>query len=67
MTINADDLRRLVRALVIEVLSELADSSDPDVGLEFTPEVAAYLQTYRAEQPEGMPVEDVIRELGLDV
>jgi hypothetical protein len=67
VTINMDELRTLVRELVIEVLSELADGGDPDAGLEFKLEVAEYLQKYRDERPKGIPVEEVIRELGLDV
>jgi hypothetical protein len=67
MNINRDELRELVRELVLETLSELADSNDPDAGLAFTPEVAAYLRQYRTDRPKGIPAQAVITELGLDI
>lgn len=67
VTLNMDDLRTLVREMVLEVLAELAADTDPDAGLEFRSEVAEHLRSYMKERPEGIPVEDVIRELGLDV
>ena len=42
------------------------DDSDPDEGLEFTPEFANRLRRYLQERPRGIPAEEVFRELGLD-
>jgi hypothetical protein len=67
MTIDMNELRSLVREVVYEVLAELAEDKDPDVGLEFKPEVAEYLRSYMEERPEGFSIDDVIQELGLDV
>lgn len=67
VALDMDELRLLIREMVLEVLAELAANTDSDAGLEFRPEVAEYLHDYMKERPEGMPVEGVIRELGLDV
>jgi len=67
VTLNMDELRTIVRDLVLETLSDLADQTDPDAGLTFKPEIAEYLRSYRQERPKGTPLEDVIKDLGLDV
>lgn len=67
VTLSMDELRTVVREIVLEVLSELADGDDPDAGLTFKPEIAEYLRSIREQMPEGIPVDDVIKELGLDV
>jgi len=62
------ELRLLIRDVVREVLQEFAQQvGDPDEGLEFRPEIAERLRTFLHERPEGRPVEEVARELGLDV
>jgi len=66
MTIDMSELRSLVREMVLEILDDLADDRDPDAGLSFKPEIAEYLQRYRQERPKGIPIQDAIRELGLD-
>jgi hypothetical protein len=60
-----EELESLVRETVREVLSELTD--DPDAGLTFKPEIAARLQAYLDERPAGLPLDDVLDQLGLDV
>jgi len=67
VTLDMDELRSLVREMVLEILAELAADTDPDAGLEFKPEIADYLRSYMKDRPDGVPIEDVIRELGLDV
>jgi hypothetical protein len=67
VTLDMDELRSLVREMVLEILAELAADTDSDAGLEFKPEIADYLRSYMKDRPDGIPIEDVIRELGLDV
>jgi hypothetical protein len=67
ITVNMDELRNLVRQMVVEVLEDLADDQDPDAGLTLKPEIAEYLRRYKQERPKGRPFEDVIKDLGLDV
>jgi hypothetical protein len=67
VAVDMDGLHALVGEVVREVLAELSDDTDPDAGLEFKPEVAEYLRRFLGERPEGISVENVIRELGLNV
>jgi hypothetical protein len=56
-----------VREAVREALSEFTEGDDdPDVGLEFKPEIAERLRAFGRERPQGQPLDDVVRELGLD-
>jgi hypothetical protein len=65
---SRDELRALIREVLVEVLEELGEQSpDPDAGLEFRPEVIKRLRAYKATPPQGQPIADVARELGLDV
>lgn len=66
-----EDFKLLVREAVQEAFQELLweweqTLPDPDEGLEFRPEVAAYLRQAMREKQRGTPLEDVVRELGLD-
>ncbi len=60
-----DELRALIRETVRDVIEEMTDD-DPDVGLEFKPEVAERLQIALQEKRRGTPLADVIHELGLN-
>lgn len=63
-----DELRALIREVLVEVLDELGDElPDPDEGLVFRPEIAERLRAFLRDKPAGEPIEDVARELGLDV
>jgi hypothetical protein len=66
ITIDPGELRSLVHEMVLEILDDLADNTDPDAGLSFKPEVAEYLHRYMQDRPKGTPIRDVIQELGLD-
>jgi len=66
ITIDTRELRSLVREMVLEILDDLADNTDPDVGLNFKPEIGEYLQRYMQERPKGTPIQDIIQEFGLD-
>jgi hypothetical protein len=65
--LTVGELRGLIREAVMEALRELTDPDyDPDEGLEFRPEVAEQLERFLREKPEGRPLDEVARELGLD-
>ncbi len=66
ITIDTRELRSLVREMVLEILDDLADNTDPDAGLNFKPEVSEYLQRYMQARPKGTPIQDIIQEFGLD-
>jgi hypothetical protein len=40
--------------------------TDPDEGLEFRPEFAERLRAYLRDRPRGKPLDEVVRDLGLD-
>ena len=61
-----DDLRQLIREVLHEVLEEFSREADPDAGLSFRPEVAESLRDFLREKPQGTPLAEVKRELGLD-
>ena len=62
------ELRALIREVMVEVLEEFGtEAPDPDAGLSFRPEIAKRLRAFLREKPQGQPVQDVARELGLDV
>jgi hypothetical protein len=62
------ELRALIREVLIEVLEEVGGQpSDPDEGLAFRPEIAERLRVFLRDKPQGEPVEDIARELGLNV
>jgi hypothetical protein len=65
--VDMNSLRNLVREVVYEVLTEIADDRDPDAGLTFKPEVAEYLRSYIEDHPEGTSIDEIIQELDLDV
>jgi hypothetical protein len=61
-----DELRQLIRDTFLEIWDELLQETDPDAGLSFRPEVAASLRKFLSENPQGTPLADVRKELGLD-
>lgn len=66
-TLIREEMRVLVREAVREALSEFAEGDDdPDAGLEVKPEIAERLRAFLRERPQGQPLDDVVRELGLD-
>lgn len=67
--LTLDDLRALMRAelkdFIRAMVQEALDEYDPDEGLEFSEETKQRLTEYLREKPEGIPAEEVMRELGL--
>jgi hypothetical protein len=63
--LTTEQLQRLIQQSVRNTLLELLD---PDLQSEpsFHPEIAARLKRYQQEKPIGIPVEVIIKELGLD-
>ena len=69
--INRDDLKALVREVVEEVIEEMLwkieqQLPDPDQGLEFRPEVAEHLRRAIQEKHRGTPIDEIMKEMGLD-
>ena len=56
---TAKELKKLIRDTVLEVI-------DPDYGLELRPEVEAELRESMKQKGKGIPLETVIKELGLE-
>jgi hypothetical protein len=64
MTVS--ELRNLVREVVRETLAEYIDQDDEsDEELEFTPEVAARLEKFLRDRPQGRPLEEILDEMGI--
>lgn len=63
--LTSDELKTLfhdaVRDSLLEVLGEDM-STEPN----FAPEIAERLHRYRAEKPERLSVDDVVKDLGLE-
>lgn len=53
------ELKELIRGVVREVV-------DPDYGLELRPEVEAELKASLKRKEKGIPLETVVKELGLE-
>ncbi|MHB8628307.1 MAG: hypothetical protein ACYDBJ_16795 [Aggregatilineales bacterium] len=64
--LTVDEFKALIRQTLYEVLDEFYDD-DPDAGLEFKPEVAAYLREALIADRPGIPAEEVARRLGIEV
>lgn len=64
--LTIDEFKALIRQTVYEVLDEFYDDDDPDAGLEFKPEVAAYLRDALIADRPGIPAEEVARRLGIE-
>ena len=65
-TISLDELKALIHDAVRDALLEMLGedmTSEPN----FAPEIAQRLRQYQNQKPNGIPIEDVISELGLDV
>lgn len=59
--LTIDELKALIR----EILREMVD---PDALLDppLSPEFAERLRRYQQEKPKGIPVDEVVKRLGLD-
>jgi len=57
MTIR--ELKKLIKDTVLEVI-------DPDYGLELRPEVEKELLESKKKKKKGIPLETVVKELGLE-
>jgi hypothetical protein len=66
--LTRDELKALMREILQELLWELEQQMpDPDEGLDFRPEIAAYLEAALKERDRrGKPYDEVVRGLGLD-
>jgi hypothetical protein len=63
--LSPDQLKQLIREAVREVLVEML-GEDMSEEPRFAPEIAERLRRYQQEKPEGIPIDDVVKELGLD-
>ena len=53
------ELKKLIKDTVLEVI-------DPDYGLELRPEVEKELMESKKKKEKGIPLETVVKELGLE-
>jgi hypothetical protein len=66
-TWNRDDLKAVVRELMQEILWEMEQQlPDPDIDLEFRPEIAEYLLKPLEDKGPLWSLDDIKRELGFD-
>jgi hypothetical protein len=65
ITLSTDELKALIQEAVRDALLELL-GEDLNSEPRFTPEIAERLKTYRQQKPSSLPIDDVVRELGLD-
>jgi hypothetical protein len=65
--LTVGELHTLIRNVVMDVLEEITTEGDPDEGLTFKPEVAAYLRQAMSEKKRGTPMEEVFLEMDIDV
>jgi hypothetical protein len=56
---TASELKKLIKDTVLEVI-------DPDYGFELRPEVEKELLESKRKKEKGIPLETVIKELGLE-
>ncbi len=61
-----EELRPLVRESEQEMLENEISEDDFDDNTNFKPEVAEQLRRFLKERPRGKPVDDLVKELGLD-
>jgi hypothetical protein len=60
-------IREIVEDVVQDAVFQLEQQlPDPDEGLKLKPEIARRLWKATQEKPEGKPLEEVMRELGMD-
>jgi hypothetical protein len=66
--LTRDELKSLMREILQELLWELEQQvPDPDEGLEFRPDIAAYLDAaLKDRNRRGKPYADLVRDLGLE-
>ena len=65
-TISLDELKAMIHDAVRDALLEMLGedmTSEPN----FAPEIAERLRNYQQVKPRGIPIDDVVSELGLDV
>jgi len=68
--LTVSDLKTIVREVVEQIVQRenfILEQSlpDRDEGLEFKPELAERLKRFKEQQPDGEPIDDIMRELGL--
>ncbi len=68
--LSRDELKLLVREVVEEVVEEMLwkieqQSPDPDMGLEFRPEVADHLRQALTVKKRGRALDDIMNEVML--
>ena len=61
-----EELRPIIREAMQEALEDDIDEDDFDDNTNFKPEVAERLRRFLKERPRGKPVDDIVKELGLD-
>ena len=59
-----EQFKELVREGVAEALADMLN--DPDKGLELREDLVAYLKRTKAQQDDGVPIEDVVSGLDLN-
>jgi hypothetical protein len=65
VNISLDELKALIQEAVQDALQDLLGedlSSEPN----FAPEIAERLKRYRTEKPKRIPIDEAVKELGLD-
>lgn len=65
ITLTPDELKTLVHDAVRDALLEVL-GEDMSTEPNFVPEIAERLRRYRAEKPERLSIDDVVKDLGLD-
>lgn len=65
ISIGRDELKSLIQETVRDVLLDMF-GEDMNSEPNFAPEIAERLRKYQHEKPTGIPIDDVIKELGLD-
>lgn len=65
VNISVDELKALIQEAVHDALLDVL-GEDLNSEPRFAPEIAERLRKYRAEAPARIPIDEVVKELGLD-
>lgn len=65
-TISLDELKAMIHDAVRDALLEML-GEDMNSEPNFAPEIADRLRKYQQMKPRGIPIDDIVKELGLDV
>ncbi len=65
ITLSLDELKDLIHEAVKDALLEVL-GEDQNTEPRFTSEIAERLQRYRTQKPARIPIDDVVKDLGLD-